>query len=320
MTMPSSRPGQILWRNGAYVSWDEALVHVNAVGHASVSAAFEGVHCYWSPSRGQLLGFRLRDHMQRLLDSLRLGWLEPAFDADELVGATVGLLRRNAVLGQDIYVRPWGFAAGLHREQMVEPGTLAEVVIDSWAFQSKLGSGRTCSLAVTTWQKPAPVAAPSSMKVFANYHTGRLGTIDARARGADWPVFLNASGDVTESSGACLAVVRDGVMSCPDDASGVLDSITRRTVFTLAGELGIPVERRRIERTELYRAEEVMLLGTSAEVLPVTAVDRIPVGGGQSAGPVTLRLEARYHDVVRGAGGHEEWLTAIPAEETHLHR
>lgn len=127
MTMPAERPGRVIWRDGEFIPWDDAVVHVNAVGHASVSAAFEGVHAYWSPTRRQLLGFRLRDHMRRLVDLLRLGSLRPSFDADELTAAAAGLLARVGAPGRDVYLRPWGFAAGLHREQMVPAGTRAGI-------------------------------------------------------------------------------------------------------------------------------------------------------------------------------------------------
>ncbi|AGL15008.1 aminotransferase class IV [Actinoplanes sp. N902-109] len=311
MTLPDSRPDRVLWRNGAFVPWDEATVHVNAVGHASVSAAFEGVHSYWSPQRGQLLGFRFRDHMQRMLDTLRLSRLAPAFDADELAAAAAELLRRVGVPGRDIYVRPWGFAAGLHREQMVAPGTPAEIVIDTWDFTSKLGQGRTCTLAVSSWPRINHSASPATMKVFSNYHNGRLGNFDAKARGADWPVFINDRGEVTESSGACLAMVKNGVLCTPDLASGVLDSITRETMLTLAAEAGIPVAVRRIERTELYLADEVFLLGTAAEILPATEVDGFVVGTGKP-GPVAQELEERYIALVRGdVTTHESWLTTV---------
>ncbi|MER7411097.1 MULTISPECIES: aminotransferase class IV [Streptomyces] len=312
MTMPAERPGRVIWRDGEFIPWGDAVVHVNAVGHASVSAAFEGVHAYWSPTRRQLLGFRLRDHMRRLVDSLRLGSLRPSFDADELTAAAAGLLARVGAPGRDVYLRPWGFAAGLHREQMVPAGTRAEVVIDSWDFTSKLGQGQTCALAVSSWPRLNSSASPAGLKVFSNYHNGRLGTIDARSRGADWPVFVNANGEVTESSGACIVMVVDGTLCTPDPGSGILDSITRRSVFELAAEAGIPTRTRRIERTELYLADEVFLLGTAAEVLPVVSVDGFAIGDGAQAGPVTRKVESLYHQAVRGAlSTHEAWLTAV---------
>ncbi|MET9115269.1 aminotransferase class IV [Streptomyces longwoodensis] len=305
--------GRLIWRDGVFMPWEEATVHISSVGHASVSAAFEGVHAYWSSTRQTLHGFRLREHMQRLLDSLRMSWLESEFDADALVGATVELLASWQATGKDLHIRPWGFAAGTHRQQMVPRGTPAEIAIETWEFESKLGQGRTCTLAVSSWPRFNPGASPASMKVFSNYHNGRLGTIDARARGADWPVFLNASGHVTESSGACVALVRRGRLITPPLSDGVLDSITRRTVVQLAREeLGIDVETRPVERTELYLAEEVFLMGTSAEVLPAVEVDGFPVGDGRTAGEVTRAIESRYHDTVRAVtGDHDAWLTPV---------
>jgi branched-chain amino acid aminotransferase len=195
---------------------------------------------------------------------------------------------------------------------MVAEGTAAEIVIDSWPFESKLGRGRTCTLAVSSWPKFDNAATPASMKVFSNYHNGRLGNTDARARGADWPVFLSSSGEVTESSGAGVAVVVDGELRLPDLSTGVLDSITRRTLCVLARELGVPVRVGSVQRTDLYLADEVFQFGTAAEVAPVVAVDGFQIGDGQSAGPITQRLETAYHDVVRGVvDNHDEWLTPI---------
>ncbi|MFF8633695.1 aminotransferase class IV [Streptomyces pilosus] len=305
--------GRLIWRDGVLMPWEEATVHISSVGHASVSAAFEGVHAYWSSTREMLHGFRLREHMQRLLDSLRMSWMESAFDADALVDATVELLASWQAPGKDLHIRPWGFAAGTHCQQMVPRGTPAEIAIETWEFESKLGQGRTCTLAVTSWPRFHPGASPASMKVFSNYHNGRLGNIDALARGADWPVFLNAAGHITESSGACIALVRRGRLITPPLSDGVLDSITRRTLIQLAREeLGLDVETRPVERTELYLADEVFLMGTSAEVLPAVEVDGFPVGDGRTAGEITRAIESRYHDTVRAVtGNHDEWLTPV---------
>jgi branched-chain amino acid aminotransferase len=198
---------------------------------------------------------------------------------------------------------------------MVPRGTPAEIAIETWEFESKLGQGRTCTLAVTSWPRFNPGASPASIKVFSNYHNGRLGNIDARARGADWPVFLNGAGHVTESSGSCIALVKRGRLITPDLADGVLDSITRHTLLQLAREeLGLEVETRPVERTELYLADEVFLMGTAAEVLPAVEVDGFPIGDGKSAGEVTQAIESRYHDTVRAVtDAHDDWLTPVPA-------
>ncbi len=48
-----------IWRNGEIIPWKEALVHINSVGHASVSGIFEGIKAYWNESEKQLYVFRL---------------------------------------------------------------------------------------------------------------------------------------------------------------------------------------------------------------------------------------------------------------------
>jgi branched-chain amino acid aminotransferase len=276
-----------------------------------VSAAFEGIHAYWDPDREQLNVFRLREHLDRMLDSVRLGHLVTTFDAASLATATGELLRANGYRS-DTYVRPYCFPQGDLREQMVPAGTATEVVIDSWPMRSRLGTDASCTVAVSSWTRFGTNVMPPRIKAFSNYHPGRLGNIEARARGADWPLFLNQTGMLTESSGANVGLVKDGVLSTPAVSDGVLPGITRATVLGLArDELGLTTQERSIERTELYTADEVFLLGTSAEILAVTAVDGLTVGDGK-AGPVTRGIEEVYQDVVRGRRDrYAHWLTPV---------
>jgi branched-chain amino acid aminotransferase len=116
---------------------------------------------------------------------------------------------------------------------------------------------------------------------------------------------------VSEAAAACLFLVRDGVLATPHRGSDILESITRETVIALARELSIPVEEREVDRSELYIAEEVFLCGTGQELVPVTSIDRLPVGTGVP-GAVTKRLQAAYEAVVRGTtDAHPEWRTAV---------
>jgi branched-chain amino acid aminotransferase len=79
----------------------------------------------------------------------------------------------------------------------------------------------------------------------------------------------------------------------------------------LAGELGIAVEEREVDRTELYVAEEVFLCGTGQELVAVTSVDRLPVGDGKP-GATTRRLQTAYEAVVRGTtAAHPEWRATV---------
>jgi branched-chain amino acid aminotransferase len=300
-----------LWRSGRLVASAEATVHVRSAGHASVSAVFEGINAYWSAQRGELHVFRLGDHLRRLLESVRLAQLACEFEVADLEAAVIALLQRNDVR-RDVHIRPWCFAAGDPTEQMVPTGAPCETAIDSWPFASGLAEHRVRTAAVSSWRRIGADAMPPRVKAFANYHNGRLGNADAERRGADWPIFLNDRGAVTESSGANVALFKDGAFHTPSLDCGILRGVTRDTVMELLrANLDIPVSERHIDRVDLYTADELVFLGTSAEVLPIVRVDGHRIGDGD-VGPITARLRSLYDAVVHAEvpqyGG---WLTPV---------
>ena len=104
---------------------------------------------------------------------------------------------------------------------------------------------------------------------------------------------------MAESATACVFIVRDGRLITPSVTSGILESITRRSVIRLATELlDIPVEEREVDRTELYIADEMFLCGTNAEIRPVISIDDYQVGDGVM-GPFTTRLAELFTDLAR---------------------
>ena len=92
------------------------------------------------------------------------------------------------------------------------------------------------------------------------------------------PILLNDRHKVSEAPSSCVALVSGGTIATPSLTSDILPGVTRATVVELAAELGIPVAEREVDRTELYMAEELFLMGTGAEILPVVVVDGLPVG------------------------------------------
>ncbi|HEV2373467.1 MAG TPA: branched-chain amino acid transaminase [Streptosporangiaceae bacterium] len=300
-----------LWWNGRIINWEDARIHVNAVGHASVSSVFEGIKAYWSDQDGELYVFRLEDHIRRLFDSIRIGRLGTHYSSADLCDGVLHLLAANNVRS-DTYIRPWLFAAGLVHEHLVPAGVPTECVIDTWPFETSLLTERSCRACVSSWWRISDNSMPPRLKTFSNYHNGRLGMVEARANGYDWPVFLNERGKVTEGPGACLILVRDGRVITPSLTSGVLGGITRDTVLQLAREdLGLAVEDREVDRTELYVADELFFVGTGWEILPIATIDDLTVGDG-AMGPVSRALDEIYHAAVRGqARQRQGWLTPV---------
>lgn len=299
LVSPDAPRPEFLWRNGALTPWAEAVVHVNAVGHASVSSVFEGLKAYWNPEAEQLYAFRLGEHLQRLQYSLKVVRLRTRFSLADLVQGVLDLLRANQSRG-DTYIRPWAFIEGVVYEQIAPADSPAEVIIDTWPFQSRMLTERGCRACISSWTRIGDNVLPPRVKAFSNYHNSRLATMEAKANGYDWPILLNDHHKVTEGPGSCVALIRDGKLITPDLASGVLESITRATLLSVAPEaLSLPVIERPVDRTELYGADEAFFMGTGWEILPILEVDGLPVGDGKM-GPVTRALDRLYHDLVRG--------------------
>lgn len=299
---------RFLWRNGKLVPWEEAKVHVTAVGHASVASVFEGLKAYWSIGGEQLFCFRLTEHMERLIASSRLARIQCPWSVDQMVEAVLQLLRANETR-QDTYVRPWLFAAGLIREQMVPADAATELVIDTWPFVSH-PPDRTCRACIVSWIRISERLMSPRIKTFSNYTNGRLGMIEAQMNGYDCPIFLNEAGLVTESAGACIAAVRKGAVYTPPLSAGILDSITRRTLLAIVDEMGVPVHEADLTRTDLYLADEAFFMGTGWEVLPIREIDGMAYAS--APGPVTRRIAREYLRLVRGeAAIHRQWLTPV---------
>jgi branched-chain amino acid aminotransferase len=106
-------------------------------------------------------------------------------------------------------------------------------------------------------------------------------------------------------------MIREGVLITPPVSGDILEGINRRAVLELACDLGIPVVEREIDRTELYLADELFLIGTRMQIAWIAAVDRREIGGARQ-GPLTTQLAQRFEAAVRGAAPeYAHWMTPV---------
>jgi branched-chain amino acid aminotransferase len=134
---------------------------------------------------------------------------------------------------------------------------------------------------------------------------------EAGLNGFDEAIVLTEAGKVSEGSAENLFMVRGGKLVTPGVNDDILEGITRAGIIEIAAELGIPVVERQIDRSELYIADEIFLVGTGAQVSPVIEVDHRAVGTG-AMGELTKRIQSRYFDAVRGkVPAYKHWLTPI---------
>jgi branched-chain amino acid aminotransferase len=94
----------------------------------------------------------------------------------------------------------------------------------------------------------------------------------------------------------------------------ILEGITRRSLVEFARDLGITVEEREIDRSELYIADEVFICGTGVQIAAVGSIDGRPIGNGQR-GPITAQLQEIFFALVRGEDSpYRHYVTHIPLE------
>jgi branched-chain amino acid aminotransferase len=311
--MATERPTPTyLWLNGEIVPWDKAMVHASALGWSTIAAVFEGTRAYANPEEGQLYAWQFAEHYRRFAQSMRIQRMQSPWSPEELAAAAVELIRANEYRG-DTYISPLAYFGDevFYGTQTDSP---THVSIIARPTQSRLGSGRMTTAGVSSWTRLSDNQLSPRVKCVSNYQNSRLAAVEARMDGYDQPILLNAQGKVAEGGASCIFIVRDGVAITPSLTSGILESITRDTVLRLCREaLGIPVQEREVERTELYLADEVFFCGTGAEINPVSSVDHYEVGNGQ-IGPVTSRIEDLFHRIVRGREPrYREWLTPVYA-------
>jgi branched-chain amino acid aminotransferase len=114
---------------------------------------------------------------------------------------------------------------------------------------------------------------------------------EAQAKGAFEAIMLNEIGEIAETAGANVFMVKDGTLITPPLEAGILAGVTRHVVLELARGLELPVREEPVAVKDLLAADEVFITSTLKEVLPVATIDGRPVGPGRP-GPVTLRLLA----------------------------
>jgi branched-chain amino acid aminotransferase len=157
------------------------------------------------------------------------------------------------------------------------------------------------SVIVASTKRNLPSALSPQIKT-ANFLNNIQAKREAIAAGAFDGLLLNWEQHLTEGTISNVFLVTNGMLQTPALECGLLDGITRMIVIRLARELDIHVEEGRYTVDQLYRADECFLTNTSMEIMPVTSVDRRPVGDGKP-GPFTLKLKEQFI-AVRGRFGN----------------
>ncbi len=272
---------------GAYRPIDQGVVPIQDMGFIHADAAYDVV----SASAGYI--FRMDDHIKRFNASCEKFALENPYSDAETIEILTNLVKLAGV--KDAYIW-WAVTRGAmdaadrstmkFDHQFYAFVTPYSFILDD---ETRVRGG---NLQISeAFVRISPKAVDPTAKNF-HWMDMKLSLFEALMQGADWSVLTDEQGNLTESPGSNIFLIKDGVIKTP--AAGCLEGITRQTVFDLADELGIPWEATTVTAQDLMDADEAFLTSTAGGVMPASQVNGKALGGRNGPGDLSTRLHNLY--------------------------
>ena len=277
-----------IWLDGQFVAWRDAKVHVLTHGLHYASSVFEGERMYG----GEI--FKLTEHTERLFKSAEILDFKIPYTVAEIDEACKQTAAKNGL--SDCYVRPIAWRGsemiGVSAQQ-----TKIHVAIAVWEWPSYFDPAAKAKGIRLTWAKydrPAPNTIPTAAKAAGLYMICTISKHAAEKDGYADAMMVDYRGYIAEATGANVFFVKDGVLHTPTPDC-ILNGITRQTVIQIARARGIQVVERHIEKQELATFTECFIVGTAAEVTPVSEIGDFRF----TPGALSLSLMDEYARLVR---------------------
>jgi branched-chain amino acid aminotransferase len=282
--------------DGRVVPWEEANLPISTHALHYGTGCYEGIRGYWNEEKKKMFIFRGKEHFQRLHRSCRIIFIKLEYSIDDLLSITKDLILKNQ-FQEDIYIRPVAYKK-LHPNII---GPQLNIVSDGFfmiVFPKEISKRpEGIHLGSSSWRRLKDTAIPPRGKICGSYVNTSLAKTEAIMCGYDDALFLTEEGYVSEGGTSNLLIVRDEILITPPPYMDILEGITLDTVLTIARNIGLSVSTRPIHRSEVFIAEEVLICGTAAEIVPVTRVDHRPIGDGKP-GPITKRIQDEFRQIV----------------------
>ena len=298
-----------IWWNGKLVPYGEAKTHVLSHALHYGTGVFEGIRAYEGVKGAAI--FRLGEHIERLFASAKAYKIPVPVTPEQVLAGCREVIRANGLAS--CYLRPLIFLGhgplGVYAKNVPTESIIAAFPWGPYLGPEALEKGIRTT--ISSWTRLHHAAFPTTAKGSGQYLNSTLAVREAKEKGFDEAILLDAQGNLSEGSGENLFLVVKGALVTPGLEASILPGITRDTVITLANDLDLEVEVRPITRGELYAADEAFFTGTAAEVTPIREVDAYVIGSGRR-GPITKRLQDAFFRAVRGEDASETgWLTPL---------
>jgi len=284
-----------IYIDGSLYDKDDAKVSVFDHGLLYGDGVFEGIRAY----NGRV--FRLEEHVERFFDSARGILLDFPLSREEAAAAIVDTVRASGL--KDAYIRAvltrGAGDLGLDMRKCKRPTFI--IIVDKIALYPEAVYRKGLDLVTSSLRRPAADVLNPAIKSL-NYLTSILARAEATRAGAHEAVLLNQQGHVAECTGDNIFMVHGGRLRTPPLWSGILGGITRAVVLDIArGKLGLEAVEDVCTTFDLYRADEVFVTGTGAEVIGAVRIDGRVIGNGLP-GPVTQRIVSAFREYANSNG------------------
>ena len=296
-----------VWFDGKLIPLDKAKVPITTHAIHYGTSIFEGIRAYWNSKN--LYIFRLDEHIKRFRNSGKYYSISLNFSDKQIFNAIINLCKKNN-MKKSCYIRPFYFVGNYGINLHVTEKAPTNVAIFMFPF-GDLFDKKGITDGVSSWRKFSNSSTPTQAKMGGNYLNSIIATQESKRNGYDEAILLDKNGNVSEAPGENIFLVKNQELLTPPLSSSALKGITRDAVFELASDRDYKVTIRKIDRSELYVADEVFLTGTAAEITPIVKIDRQQVGNGK-AGKITKEIMSDYTNVVMNRNErYSHWLTPV---------
>lgn len=278
----------IVYLNGEYLPIEDAHISPNDRGFVLSDGVYEVTRCY----QGHLFAWdRHKARLERSLKELQIQHPDVDFEA-----ISRELLKQNNLDTEQAIVYLQVTRGAAPRVHAFPKGNVTPTVY---------GFAREFDMDPTDWTNGVKTITTADMRWLrcdiktVSLLPNALAQQQAQEAGVDEAILLR-NGVITEGSHTSVCAIINGELHTHPDSNLILPGITRAIVLELCQELNIPVRLFPILESKLKTIDELMILGTGSEVMPVIQVDDWQVGNGKP-GPITLKLQKAYKDLVTKA-------------------
>lgn len=307
-------PNLIVYFGGEYVPLREARVGILTHALHYGTGVFEGIRAHWDETQQELFVMRPYEHFKRWKQNCGILRIDVPHSPAKLCEITLELMLRNG-FRTNVYVRPLAYKSAERVGVSLDDEDAFAII--ALPFGEYLHKEEGLHAGVSSWRRIEDNVIPARAKICGAYVNSALASDEARHRGFDEAILLNENGHVAEGATCNIFMMRKGRLITPPVTENVLEGITRDSVMELAlRELGLQVEERAIDRSELYVCDELLFTGTAVGIAPIVKVDHRPVGDGK-IGVVTNQLLQLYFDATRGhLRKYRQWLMPVHESQT----